>query len=121
MTVDELFPLPPGYTEPVNKGGRPPTYSTMWERLMANTEVDEEAWNPCWLWTGAARAGYPTLTVRVNGRHSHILAHREVLLQLGYDLPPGIEVDHLCYQPMCIRPCHLEPVPRAVNLARRRY
>lgn len=118
-TVDELFPLPPGYEPPAPRTGRPPTYSTMWERLMANVSVDEDAWNPCWLWAGKMRGGYPALQVRENGRQRSIPAHREVLLQLGIPLPGGIEADHLCRDPRCIRPCHLDPVPRAVNLSRR--
>ena len=117
MTVDELFPLPPGYAPPVKRGGRS-TYSTMWERLMANTEVGEGP-NACWLWTGKTQGRYPTLQVRVNGRQRTILAHREVLLQLGIPLPEGIEVDHLCRNTRCIRPCHLEPVTQTVNLSRR--
>ena len=119
-TVDELFPLPPGYAPPTPRVGRPPTYASMWDRLMTNTEVGEGP-NACWTWTGATRRGYPSLNVRENGRHRTISAHREVLLQLGQPIPDNHEPDHLCYNTMCIRPCHLEVVTKQQNLARRRY
>ncbi len=119
-SVDDLFPLPPGYVKPVNKGGRPPTYPDLWHRIVANTAEPENS-NSCWLWTAAIRSGYPSLTVRVNGRHASILVHREVVLLLGWEIPEGWEVDHLCRNTMCVNPNHLEPVTRAVNLARRKF
>lgn len=33
-------------------------------------------------------------------------------------IPPGLHLDHLCRQPKCLRPDHLEPVTHAKNLQR---
>lgn len=33
-------------------------------------------------------------------------------------IPDGLDLDHLCRVRACVRPSHLEPVTRAVNLAR---
>jgi len=45
---------------------------------------------------------------------AHIAAYE---LYVG-DIPLGWEVDHLCNQPLCVRPSHLEAVPPAVNAER---
>lgn len=39
----------------------------------------------------------------------------------GVKLTPDQEVDHLCFNPRCVNPDHLEVTTKQVNLARRRY
>ncbi len=66
----------------------------------------------CWLWMGACiNTGYGSLTVKNN----RVLAHRQsYLLHIG-PIPIGKELDHLCRNPLCVNPLHLEPVTHQVN------
>lgn len=45
-------------------------------------------------------------------------AHRAMYEQVIGPIPEGMDLDHLCRQPRCINPDHLEPVTRAKNLQR---
>jgi len=67
----------------------------------------------CWVWTaGKDRRGYGQFG---NGdRHHHIPAHFFLLGRA----PDGLEWDHLCHVPACIRPDHLEAVTHAENVRR---
>jgi HNH endonuclease len=69
------------------------------------------AQNGCWLWTGPLDDnGY--------GRHGAPLAHRVIYeLKIG-PVPDGTELDHLCRNPRCVNPEHLEPVTHAENVRR---
>lgn len=65
----------------------------------------------CWMWIGPQRKGYGYLF----GRN----AHRVIYERLVSDVPAGLELDHLCRNPLCVNPAHLEPVTHAENMARR--
>ncbi len=76
-----------------------------------------DAEGPCWLWTGAtARNGYGV--IQRGGRDGTAVVHRVVWELLVGLIPPGLELDHLCRVRACCNPDHLEPVTRAVNVAR---
>jgi hypothetical protein len=61
--------------------------------------------NGCWEWNGVINSGYGQLNV--NGKR--ILAHRYSLqLTLKREIPRGIEVRHICNNPICINPEHLQ-------------
>ena len=66
----------------------------------------------CWLWSGYIhkRTGY--------GRLGQSLAHRLVYETLVGEIPPGLELDHLCRVRHCVNPKHLEPVTSAENTRR---
>ena len=71
----------------------------------------------CWEWSGAKFPdGYGAFRVgqRVLGAH-------RVLFQflVGSDLD-GLQLDHLCRNPPCVNPDHLEPVTPRVNALRGR-
>lgn len=71
----------------------------------------------CWEWQG------PTCGTNNNyGRfHSHgkkIMAHRFAYMELVGDIPNGYEIDHLCRNPSCVNPNHLEVVTRRENILR---
>lgn len=71
----------------------------------------------CWLWTGATNErGYGHI-VRA-GRF--VQAHRAAYELAGGEIPEGLVLDHLCREPRCVRPSHLEPVTHRENLARGR-
>lgn len=112
-----------------------PRYDNLWLRLMANTaEPDNE--QSCWRWTAKRdRWGYGRLNVWVPGMGqvvtlmAHIAAY--VWLEAGCECADdlylayielqasGLELDHGCVHPCCIRPDHLEPMTPQQNSALR--
>lgn len=81
-------------------------------RIIADTfwgHVDKSA--ACWMWLGGQTKGY--------GTYSTTMAHRVAYLLCVGPIPDGLELDHLCYTPLCVNPSHLEPVTRTENIRRR--
>ena len=69
----------------------------------------------CWYWTGGHdRTGYGIC--RQNGKNAY--AHRVAYEILIGPIPEGLEIDHLCRQPSCVNPKHMEPVTRRENILR---
>ena len=69
----------------------------------------------CWQWTGAKNDhGYGQL--RLNGRVQY--AHRVFYEDFVGPIPDGLELDHLCRNPDCVNPAHLEPVTHRENMRR---
>jgi HNH endonuclease len=82
-------------------------------------KVSSEPNSGCWLWTGATTVhGYGHVNIGV-GR-GHIRAHRATYEALVGPIPEGMELDHLCRNPACCNPKHLEPVTHAENVNRGR-
>lgn len=82
------------------------------ERFARKVQILE---NGCWQWMGARGSnGYGTFWFRgmVTGCHrvSYIMANGEI--------PFGLELDHLCSNPSCVNPKHLEPVTSIENQLR---
>lgn len=70
---------------------------------------------PCWIWQGAKNSqGYGYLTIR----YKQWRAHRWVYEQRVGPIAAGLDLDHLCRQPDCVNPEHLEPVTEAENTRR---
>lgn len=69
----------------------------------------------CWIWTGASdKLGYG----RINVDRKAKLTHRVSFEIHKGPIPRGLELDHLCRNPSCVNPHHLEPVTRKVNTDR---
>lgn len=84
------------------------------ERFAARTEWRDG----CLEWTGKITStGYGAL--RLNGKQWG--AHRLSWEMAAGPIPPGLQIDHLCFNPRCVLPEHLEPVTPAVNSQRATY
>lgn len=86
-------------------------------RILAKTEIDPTT--GCWIWKGytnGSRVKYGRTYFFGPG----VYAHR-ALYELTYGaIPEGIHIDHVCRQPLCCCPWHLEGVTQAINNARQR-
>jgi len=81
-------------------------------RLAAKIDVTESG---CWTWLGARQsAGYGL--VHFNGVQTG--AHRVAYEIARGKIPEGLVLDHLCRNPSCVNPDHLEPVTQRENLMR---
>lgn len=70
---------------------------------------------PCWDWQGATGSqGYGVIRTPLGIQGAHVVFYE----RCEGPIPPGLELDHLCRRPICVRPTHLEPVTRAVNTQR---
>lgn len=71
--------------------------------------------NGCWQWIGATeRRGYG----RAWERGRDVYAHRVMYERARGPIPEGLYLDHLCRNPGCVNPDHLEPVTNRENLLR---
>ncbi len=76
---------------------------------------DEGYTSPCWIWQGAKdRHGYGHASA--GGRTKK--AHRVLYERIRGSIPDGLVLDHLCRNPPCVNPEHLEPVTHFENMRR---
>lgn len=69
----------------------------------------------CWLWTGSSDLkGYG----KFGAAYRVFPAHRYSYELLIGDVPPDMEMDHLCRMAECANPWHVEPVTMAENRRR---
>lgn len=74
-----------------------------------------DATGDCWTWTGYVNpAGYGCVGFNSATR----LVHRVVWEALVGQIPDRLELDHLCRNPPCCNPDHLEVVTHAENMRR---
>ena len=67
----------------------------------------------CWDWLGTKiKGGYGVISV---GPSNTKLAHRVSYEMHVGPIPPGLTIDHLCRNPSCVNPAHLEAVTQRVN------
>jgi len=85
------------------------TMGRFWSKVRADHTTG------CWNWTGSTQAsGHGRLTVE-GKQHA---AYRFLYEQLVAPIPAGLELDHLCNNPRCVNPDHLEPVTPDENKRR---
>lgn len=72
----------------------------------------------CWEWTGArSKRGYGVFGI--SNPRKNLCAHRYSWeLANERTVPEGLQLDHLCRNPRCVNPDHLEPVTHAENVRR---
>jgi hypothetical protein len=75
---------------------------------------------PCWLWTGARTKQYGNFQAGTRQTDPKVYAHIFAWAEEHGPVPDGLELDHLCVRPLCVRPSHCEAVTHAVNRARSR-
>lgn len=69
----------------------------------------------CWFWYGELdQKGYG----RTCNNGKFVSAHRASYMRHVGPIPDGMQLDHLCRQPSCVNPGHLEPVSLRENVLR---
>lgn len=84
-------------------------------------KVDSTDPERCWQFHGANNGlGYGRVSVgrKVDGTKRLEYTHRVVYESMVGPIPEGLTLDHLCRNPSCVNPAHLEPVTRADNIRR---
>src|SRR3990167_3108856 len=119
LTQEIVPPMPREYT-------RLPVHERFWPKVDKTGPiiVADETWppnapdppgTPCWVWTahvsksGYGRFGAESRPIRIE------YAHRWAYEQGHGPIPKGLEADHLCRNPPCVRQDHIELVTHAEN------
>lgn len=80
-----------------------------------------EKTDSCWVWKGGTHKNgglaYGWFAIR-ESKSGGISAHRYSYTVLVGEIPSGLQLDHLCRNPLCVNPEHLEPVTGRVNILR---
>lgn len=94
----------------------------MWpkrEAIPPETRYDIDLLSGCWNWTGAKdRHGYGRISRTENGQPKMIASHRYFYEQAHGPIGSDQHLDHLCRNPSCVNPAHLEPVSQTENTRR---
>lgn len=88
------------------------------DRIIAQTSVNPET--GCWEWLcGATADGYGRMRVtKAHKVHEVMFTHRAAYEEWVGPIPEGLVIDHLCRNPTCCNPAHLEPVTQTENVLR---
>jgi len=91
--------------------------STLIDRFLAKVEWSDQRHDGtrCLVWTACLNRGYGQFSVEGRKRAS---AHRWLYERWVGPIPAGLQLDHLCRNPPCCNPAHLEPVTNAENVRR---
>jgi hypothetical protein len=91
------------------------TLASPLSRFMA--KVDTDGPNGCWIWKGyVGKDGYGRWRMPEESHSGG--AHRAAYRMMVGPIPEGRHLDHLCRNPSCVNPKHLEPVTPQVNVDR---
>lgn len=86
---------------------------TLRERLLSKATINWET--GCWEWVASKNRGYGRIGI---GGGKWRFAHRVAYELIEGPIPADLELDHLCRNPSCINPAHLEPVTGRINTLR---
>lgn len=84
-----------------------PAEQRFWEKVQKT--------DGCWEWLAAKnRWGYGVFYGGERAEQAHRFAYRTLI----GPIPEGLTIDHLCRNPGCVNPAHLEPVTQRENVLR---
>lgn len=90
------------------------TQEEILKRFMGNVSIKDTG---CWEWIGSLSNGYGAF--HVPGTKSEVIRAHEFSYRFFVGpIPEGLELDHLCHNPKCVNPKHLEPVTHQENMVR---
>lgn len=94
-----------------------PCYHAARVRPMEERFWEKVEWSEgCWRWTGATAKGYGKFSVSKSLPPQ--IAPRVAYEMVVGTIPTGFVIDHLCRNPICVNPAHLEPVSPRLNVLR---
>jgi hypothetical protein len=101
--------------EPDMRAKSIPTLTTKQEnRFWSKVDVPYQP-SCCWEWTGSTSPkNYGYVVIGTQTFKSHRVAYRVLI----GPIPGERDLDHLCRNPRCVNPDHLQPVTNAVNTRR---
>lgn len=76
--------------------------------------IHYEIFSGCWEWVAEKQLGYGMFTYKGKQWRAHRFSYALFKEELKNDL----EIDHLCNNPCCVNPNHLEQVTRKENMKR---
>jgi hypothetical protein len=87
-------------------------------RLLKKVKFPEDE-DGCWEWRGAKdKRGYGRIGTGTWKNVKTLLPHRLLYTYYYGSVPRRLVLDHLCCNPACVRPSHLEPVTQQENMRR---
>lgn len=88
------------------------------QRFYSKIKINEKT--NCWEWIGTIlNNGYPQFILKYSkGIYKKLLPYRISYLLYKGDLKEELELDHLCRNPICVNPEHLEQVTHGKNVNR---
>lgn len=89
---------------------KPQTLEMVMRRFWGKVEKSGE----CWLWLGSHGKGYGRFSIDGVLRG----AHRVAFEWLRGPIKSGLVIDHLCRNPICVNPAHMEAVTNRENIMR---
>jgi hypothetical protein len=98
------------FGDPLAPGRRRPPEERFWASIAIDLGTG------CWNWTGLShKNGYGVIFANRRTTGAHRFSYE---LHVG-PIPAGLTIDHLCVNPPCVNPAHLEPVTGSENVRRR--
>lgn len=91
------------------------------DELLARFEAKIEKGDGCWLWKASLDAhgyGQFQVGVHVRGKSWMVKAHRLAYFLYVGAIDASLSIDHLCRNPACVNPSHMELVTRGENVLR---
>lgn len=87
------------------------------DRIFAKLAQDPETC--CWLWQGSTSGGFRGRWYgEIQYERRRWPVHRLVYTLFVGEVPDGMVIDHMCGEPRCCNPGHLEAVSHAENIRR---